>query len=578
MIGLGWMSVFIQIYPAYISSSVSEESTNENKEEDKSIAVLPFDNLSADEENQYFADGQMEAILNHLTRIADLRVISRTTMMGYRGKTKNIPDIARELGVRYVLEGSVQKAGEKVRITAQLIDAESDEHLWSDNYDRDLADIFGIQTEIAKKVVQELKMTISSREQINIESTPTSDLTAYDFYLRGMDFESRGNRKEDLQFALQMYKHAVELDKNYTLAWVSLASTSRSMYWFYRDRSSTRLEKTKEYLDKALELEPDLLEVQIETGRYYYQCQLNYQKALGIFEPLLTSYPKNDQLNFWTGAVYRRKGEFEKAFELMDRAIKLNPSEWDHWQNAAGTLVYRKKYKQAESFYRIAMDLNPLSVSPQLTHLYLNVGEVTKARNFADNNNRKTLGWFRVKANVELFDRNYKKAISILESSSETIESHQSWLIPKSLSLGMIYRLMPDVESAARYFQEAKKMLEELIIEDPEDFRILGSLGIVYAGLGMREEALEAGNKALSIMNLSVDAMKGYRRELELAMIWLMIGEYDQAISKLDFLIQQNGSRSVEYLKLDPFWDPIRDMDAFKALINNPAYQVDWNE
>jgi len=184
---------------------------------DKSIAVTPFKNLSADEENQYFADGQMEAILNHLTKIADLRVISRTTMMGYSGTTKSVPEIAKELGVRYVLEGSVQKSGQKVRINVQLIDSDADEHLWAENYDRDLTDIFAIQTEIAKSVAEELRATITSREQTIIESVPTSDLMAYDYYLKGLDYFYRSYAEEDFRYATQMFERAVQFHFNEVL-------------------------------------------------------------------------------------------------------------------------------------------------------------------------------------------------------------------------------------------------------------------------------------------------------------------------------------------------------------------------
>ena len=255
--GMALIIVVMYVYPRYLANPVEDAGAgDEIRIVDKSIAVLPFKNLSADEENQYFADGQMEAILNHLAKIKDLRVISRNTMEMYRESNKSTPTIASEVGVSYILEGSVQRYAEKVRITVQLIEGNTDQHLWSDNYDRDLTDIFAIQTEIAISVAQELRATITSIEQTIIESVPTSDLMAYDYYLKGMDYLNRSYAEEDFRYAVQMFERAVEIDPNYTLAWVGLASVSRFIYWHHYDRSEEHLAQTKQYLDRAVALDP----------------------------------------------------------------------------------------------------------------------------------------------------------------------------------------------------------------------------------------------------------------------------------------------------------------------------------
>jgi len=544
---------------------------------EKSIAVLPFKNMSADEENQYFADGQTEAIQNRLTKIADLRVISRTTMMGYSETTESIPEIAKELGVRYVLEGSVQKSGQKVRINATLVDSDSDKHLWSDNYDRDLTDIFAIQTEIAKSVAQELRATITSREQTIIESVPTSDLTAYDFYLKGVDYRARSRRLEDYRYAIQIFERAVEIDSNFTLAWVGLASASRQIYWFHYDRSEKHLVQTKQYLDKAIALDPDLLEVQFENGKYYYHCRLNYPRALQILEKLKSDYPKNDQLHLWAGSVYRRMGQFEKALEYMDRAISLNPTRWQHWLDAGGTLHILGRYTQAEDYLKTGIDLNPSTAFSyfELALVYLNTGEVGKAKALLINNQNFEDPWmYMMRSHIELIDQNYEEAISILESSPHKLMADQWVYTPKPLQLGLIYYVMSDSELANTHFQKARQVLEDDLSALQDDSRLYSSLGIACAGLGMTEEAMAANNKALAIINISVDAFRGFYRELDMARILLMIGRYDEAISKLEFLLQQNGLISVELLKKDPFWKPLRDMAAFKALIENPDYQI----
>jgi len=568
------------VYPRYLAKPVEDAKVTID---DKSIAVIPFTNMSADEENQYFADGQMEAILNHLTKITDLRVISRTTMMGYRGTTKSLPEIAKELGVRYVLEGSVQKSAEKVRINAQLIDSDSDGHLWSNNYDRDLTDIFAIQTEIAKSVAQELRATITSREQTIIESVPTSDLTAYDFYLRGVDYGSRSDELEDYRYAIQMFGRAVEIDPNFALAWVGLASASRFIYWLHYDRSEEQLAQTKQYLDKAIALDPDLMEVKLETGNYYYHCKLDYPKALQILEKLKSEYPNNDQLHFWIGAVYRRMGQFEKAFEYMDRAISLNPSEWTYWRAAGNTLIVLGRYTQAEDYIKTTIDLNPSAVASYVSfaRLYLISGEVNKAKALLENNKHVDHQYLD---QVELMERNFQEAIRILDSyqdnTGDTLGfSTLGFSSRKSVRLGTIYYMMSDQESAKTHFEKARQILEDKFSDSKNDYLLYNSLAIVYAGLGKADVALAYVNKSLAIMNSSVDAYSGWNQEWLMADVLLMIGAYDEAIAKYELLLQQDwGFFSVELLKRHPFYDPLREFDAFKALIENPEYQLSLDD
>jgi TolB-like protein/AraC-like DNA-binding protein/Tfp pilus assembly protein PilF len=543
---------------------------------DKSIAVLPCMNLSGEEENQYFADGQMEAILNHLTRIAELKVISRTTMLSYRGTTMSVPEIAKELGVKYVLELSAQKSGQEVNITAQLVDADTDRHLWSNNYIRDLTDIFTIQTEIAKSVARELRAKITPNEQAVIESIPTSDLTAYDFYLKGLDYDNRSLQK-DFQYAAQMFERSVEIDPEFTLAWVGLASVSSNDYWYNYEGSEKHKNRIKKYLDKAISLDPDLLEVKLAEGIYYYRTALNYPKAIQILEKLKTQYPNNYQLYAWSGYVYRRMGRFEKFKEYMDKSILLFPSYWQAYFATGETLIMLRRYKEAEAYLKTAIELNPAEANNYilLARLYLITSDVNKARTLLNNyKNITDPVMFKIRSNTELMNRKYELAIQILESSPhELIVSHESYTT-KSLQLALIYDEMSNKVQANTHFQGARQVLEEKLIEFPNDSRIYSSLGIVYAGLGMIKESLDAGNRALSLMNISIDALRGVYRELDMAKILMMIGDHDEAIKKLEFLLQQYSFISVELLKIDPFWDPLRETDSFKALIENPKYQI----
>ena len=544
---------------------------------DKSIAVLPCMNISGEEENQYFADGQMEAILNHLTKISELRVISRTTMLGYRESTKTTPEIAKELGVKYVLELSVQKSGRKVNITAQLIDADTDRHLWSNNYIRDLKDIFAIQTEIAKRVARELRAKIAPNEQAVIESVPTSDLTAYDFYLKGLDYNHRSLQSEYFQYAIQMFERSVEIDPNFTLAWVGLASVSSNIYWFNFEGSEKHKKIIKKYLDKAIALDPDLPEVKLEEGLYYFRTELNYPKAIEILEKLKTEYPNNFQLDAWLGYVNRRMGRFEKFKEYMDKVILLNPSSWGAYFATGETLIMLRRYKEAEDYLKTAIELNPAESNNFifLARLYLITGDVNKAQTLLnENRNISEPVINKTRSYIELMNRKYELAIKILESSPhELIISHEAYST-KSLQIGLIYYEMLNKKQSNVHFQKAKKDLEEKLIEFPNDSRIYSSLGIVYAGLGMRKESLDAGKRALSLMNISIDALRGVYREIDMARILMMLGDKNEAIEKLEFLLQRYSFLSVELLKNDPFWDPLRNLDRFKTLINNPIYRL----
>jgi tetratricopeptide (TPR) repeat protein len=411
---------------------------------------------------------------------------------------------------------------------------------------------------------------------MEIETVPTTDLTAYDLYLKGMDYHSRSQRIDDFQFAIQMFNRAVEIDPNFTLAWIGLASASRHIYWFQFDRSDEHLVKIKKYLDKAIAIEPDLWEVQLEIGLYYYHCLLNYTEAIQILEKLKSDYPKNDQLYLWAGAIYRRMGQYEKAIEYMDNAILLNPFDWNYWYNAGETLIILAKYQQAEEYFNYVIELNPSGIEGYviLAELYLMTGEIEKARILINNQQIKDPAMYLLGSQAELLDRNYQEAIEILNSSPEKVVTNNLSYKPISMQIGLIYHMMSNSKLANVHFQVAREDLEGKLSELPYDSRLYSSLGIVYGGLGLKEKAMAAGNEALDIMNISIDAWMGFYREWDMARILLLVGENDKAIDKLEWLLHQNGDLSIELLKRDPFWDPLRNIDAFNILIENPKYQI----
>ena len=281
------------------------------------------------------------------------------------------------------------------------------------------------------------------------------------------------------------------------------------------------------------------------------------------------------------GYIYRRMGQFEKSFEYLNRAISLNPSSSQEWTTAGATLVYLRRNIKAEEYFKTSIDLNPSNPAgySQLIRNYLITGDVEKARLwFATNPSVADQWMFLLGSLTELLDRNYDEAIRIIESSPNELLVWEDEYTSKSMQLGLIYLMMSKTELATTHFQESRQLLENKLSESPGDSRLHSSLGIIYAGLGMKEEALKAGIKALSIINISVDAVEGFYRELDMARILVMTGKYDEAITKLEFILQKNGKLSIEMLKRDPFWDPLRNIDTFKALIENPRFLVSLDD
>jgi tetratricopeptide (TPR) repeat protein len=327
-----------------------------------------------------------------------------------------------------------------------------------------------------------------------------------------------------------------------------------------------------------LVLAPELKEVQFEEARYYYHCELDYSKSLEILEKLKNEYPNNDEIYAWIGYVYRRMGEFGKALEKQGKAISLNPSDWSYWSNRANTLQVLREYSNVENCYKQAIELNPSNsgLYVDLLGFYVNSGQMQKAREFLNVNEKfiDSQNQKRYTAQLEFLARNYVNAIQIVQSLSEDPFSFQTEYYTKYLQLGLIYRKIPDNAMAVMNFKIERDLLLKKINETRNDQRLYRSLGIVYAGLGMKKEAIEAGRKALEMLDFSKDALGGFEPEMDMVRILIMVGEYDEAIIRLDNIMERHGDITAEILKLDPFWDPVRDHEKFKEIVSYPAYQV----
>jgi TolB-like protein/uncharacterized protein HemY len=544
---------------------------------EKSVMVLPFKNLSSDENNQYFADGITEDILNHLSRIGDLRVISRTTSERFRDSELSSTEIARRIGINYLIEGSVRKYGDKVRITVQLIDGKTDRHLWSENYDRKLADIFQIQSEIAQNIALELQAVITPSEKTLIEKVPTDNMEAYNYYLIGNNYYWRSYDKQDYSIAISMYSKAIELDPDFALAYIRLAISHTAMYWFHFDRSYERVAKAREAIDAAIILDPEIPETHMALGYYYYRCLLDYEKALEELSLAENKLRNNPECIFMKGSIYRRSGEWQAAMENFLQAYELNPGSSQIAQNIAATYFLLGEFTKSEEFFCKETLLNPTFVEPYYfkSLMYFKwkgntvdarktIKEALKYREAANNSLI-----FETMALMNLYEGQFQKAISFLQSKDIEAMENQFYYHHKSFHIANIYRMIGELDSARRYYNTARNVLEARLLDYSGDPRLYSALGKVYAGLGMKQKAIEFGKIGEEMMPITKEAYRGIFRVEDLARIYVITGEYQAAIKQLDYLLSVPTTISVNLLLMDPNWKPLWNLPEFEILASN---------
>jgi serine/threonine-protein kinase len=543
------------------------------------LVVLPFENLGPDEDD-YFADGITDAITVRLAGIHGLGVISRQSAVQYKNREKGTRQIAKELGVDYILEGTVQRErpsdpNSGVRILPQLIRASDDTHVWAQTYDNDMSEVFRLQSDVAEQVAQALDIALLEPERQALQSRPTENAKAYDYYLRGNQYLYRSYLENDFRIAIGMYEKAVELDLTFAIAYARLSSAHVWMYWFYHDHSEERLAMAKKAVDRALEHDPDLPEAHVALGRYYYHGHLDYDRAIEQFAIARRSQPNNSEILSFIGYVQRRQGKFEQAVVNLKKASELDPLYGVLAQEVAFTFVYLRKYPEAERYCERAIALSPdvpvvYDVTARLYLRWEGNTEKTRAvleealRNIKSAENPDIVNSL---VNIDVFDGNYQEALTQLSSwTSETFDT-QFYFIPTALRYARIYGYTNKKDLEQSYYESARNILEAKIQERPQDARFHSSLGIAYAGLGHKEEAIREGKSALKLLPVTKEAMGGTYRVEDLARIYVMVGEFDAAIDQLEFLLSIPGEMSIPLLRLDPAWDPLCDHRRFKRLL-----------
>jgi len=551
------------------------------------VAVLPFENLSPDPDNAYFAEGIQDEILTRLASIAGLKVISRTSTQQYLSKPRNLSQIAKQLGVTNILEGTVQKAADQVRVNVQLINAQSDSHLWADTYDRKLTDIFGVESEIAKRVAQSLQAKLTGREEQALAVEPTNNPEAYEAYLRGLAFEARSGNAfliGDLaEKATSFYERAVELDPKFAVAWARLSRADALLYFNRNDTASaTRGDAAKYALENAQKLEPNSPETLLALGYYQYWVLGDYGAAKTTFGRVSKIVPGNSEVLMALGYVARRQGNWDQSIAYFQQALNLDPRNVELLIDTASTYGMRRQFPAALKLYDRALDIAPNDpgMIAAKADTYQAQGNMSEAAKLLLEVNAQTNldSAFRIKITQLRLERNYGEAIRLLQT--RLTQSHfasEAWKGLAQVDLALMNRLAGDTAGAKLTAEEARNRLEQLYRGQPDNGFVAALLSLAYAAMGQKDWALKAAERAVMLLPSAKDALEGPAMEENLARIQTIFGENSRAITILTELLQTpyqssaNGLTSAApvtpaLLRLDPIWDPLRGDPAFQKL------------
>ena len=547
---------------------------------DKSIAVLPFQNLSSDPDNAYFADGVQEEILTRLAKIADLKVISRTSTQQYQSKPGNFADIAKQLGVANILDGSVQKAADQVRVNVHLVNAQNGSQLWAETYDRKLSDILVIESEIAKRIAESLQAKLTGREERALAAKPTNNPEAYDAYLRGLAFEARSNYSSDALFkAIDFYGLAVRIDPNFALAWARLSGAHALLYFNRGDATAARRDAAKEALEHAQKLQPNSPETLLFVGYYQYWVLRDYELAKTTFEHVSKMLPGNGEVSYALGAVARREGLWEESVAYWDRGLALDPRNTALLIEVAWTYAALRQFPTALKLYDRALDILPdeLSLMALKASIYQAQGNLQEAAKLLAQVNAQTNSdaAVRIKLAQLRLERNQTEAIRFVQARQAQL--HFVFGIDKGMKQGglaLIQRVAGDTASARAAAEQARNTLEPLSKDQPDNAFVPAALAVDYAILDEKGSALNEAQRAITLVPSSKDRLSGPGFEENLALVEMIIGENSRAISTLARLLQtpyggwlyNPAPITPALLTLDPLWDPLRDDPAFQKL------------
>jgi TolB-like protein/Tfp pilus assembly protein PilF len=539
------------------------------------IAVLPFDNLGPPEDG-YFADGITEEITSRLAMIPTLGVISRTSAEQYRNSSKSLKEVGRELGVAYILEGSVRweksQDGSRVRVTPQLIRVSDDRHLWAGRFDETLEEVFEVQSRIAEQVAAELNLALKSSEHEALASKPTENLQAYDFYLRGNDFLARAGDPEAVHVAEKMYVHATELDPQFALAFARLAR-ARIWQFHFSDRTASKLAAARVAVDSALALDPDLPEAHLALGQIHYWGELDYEAALRQFRLAHAGDPGNGDIAWARGLVERRLGQWEQALASLRRAVELDPRSLVKHMDVFEVYLRQRQYEPAEQFVDRALALQPDAPIYIFKAMFVVTrnGDLGAATQVLEEGIRHA-GVDDLAAWTAQFDMGAALLHRLGDSAQRaldavTVEKVGGDSAGYYLLKARVHRLRGNAPAARAYFDSAASVLEGRTASRPDDPALRADLAFAYAGLGRREEAIREGRRAVELRPVTKDTWLGVDMLRSLAVVYATLGEADSAVKQLRVLLDVPSWISPAALRADPTWDPIRQHAGFRRLI-----------
>jgi eukaryotic-like serine/threonine-protein kinase len=533
--------------------------------ENRSIAVLPLENLSPDPGDAYFTDGVHDDIITQLSKIGDLRVIARNSVMNFPVGSRNYTQIGEELNVSTVLEGSVRRADDIVRVSVQLIDVESMRTLWAETYDRHLTDIFTLQSEIAREITGSLKVSLTEDEERQLETPLTENAQAYDLYQRSLDYSFRrpDTKRENFDIAIDFMEKAIELDPQFLEAHAGLSINHALYHWYGYDQSPQRLEMSKRYADRAFELDPDSEGANLALANYYYRSR-DYARALTYLEETRTSVLYYG-LSAW---IQRRIGMWEQSIENQKREIELDPLNVSSYYELALSYVQLRQYDRAIEYLNKALSLAPDFESAKQfvarTHL-LWKGDIEPLRRYISQN--PDAGVFSSYSYFML--RDFEGMLSKTEGMREEIITGQTYVTPKHYYAGLAYTYLGDRPGARSQFEKSQKILKGMLQDRPDDYRILASLSTVYAFLNMPDEAISMVEKVNEMIPLEKDALLGSDYIINTAVVYAILGNGEMASEYLEWALSIPSLISVQMLKIDPIWDPIREHENFRKLVSD---------
>jgi TolB-like protein/Tfp pilus assembly protein PilF len=566
--------VILSRRPTALSSAVSE----------RSIAVLPFENLSDDKQNAFFADGVQDEILTNLAKVADLKVISRTSVTQYKSSAaRNLREIGQALGVAHVLEGSVQRIANKVRVNAQLVDARNDAHLWAQTYTRDLADVFAIQTEIAEAIAQQLQARLTADEKARIAKPSTSDPVAYDLYLRAQQLDDLSNdpdAKVHLLQAIALLEEAVRRDPKFLRAYCLMSETHLDLYWGGSDHTDQRRELARMALQRAEEIDPDAGEVHWRKGLYAYHGFRDYEGALTEVEIAKRLLPNEARIYMLIGAIDRRSRHWQEAMTNFQRAVELDPRNFVVVMEAASTFQGMRRYPEAKRLYEQSLTIkpdNPFALYLLGFNSFANSGDAAEWRKQLERVAQRgpeaargvafpllVCGWMQRDRNAA------EKAVALIPPEGIT-NSFDEAAVPREYCVGRTAWLFGNKELAQGPLVAARAIFERTTREQPDYAQAWSYLGLTDSMLGRRAEAIQEGKRACEILPFTKDSWTGASLIVHLASIYARFGEKQLALEQLEISAKSPVGITYGELKQSPDWDSLRGDPRFEKIIASLA-------